>query len=214
MPRLVQPELLDSLAPDDPAAQRFRRDMRLTNAAMGNHRWIARTLPGLMHAAEIALELGAGTGELASRLRAQGVAVDGLDLWPAPPGWPEARTWHRADVLTFSGYEAYPVFVGNMILHQFADAELAALGAKLRASARVIVACEPARRPLSRVLYRVIAPLFGASRVALHDGDVSIVAGFRGDELPRLLGLERATWEVRVSQALLGACHLVAVHRS
>lgn len=214
MPRVVQPELLDSLAPDDPAAQRFRRDMRLTNAAMGNHRWIARVLPGLARSGELALELGAGTGELATLLRARGVEVDGLDLWPAPPDWTGARAWHRADVLTFPGYRAYPVLVGNMILHQFTDAQLAALGETLRTTARVIVACEPVRRTASRLLYRAIAPLLGASRVSLHDGDVSIVAGFRDGELPILLGLDRRAWDIRVSITWLGAYQLIAVRRT
>lgn len=171
-------------------------------------------LPGLARPGELALELGAGTGELATLLRARGVGVDGLDLWPAPPRWPGARAWHRADVLTFLGYRAYPVLVGNMILHQFTDAQLAGLGEKLRTTARVIVACEPVRRTASRLLYRAIAPLLGASRVSLHDGDVSIVAGFRDDELPILLGLDRRVWDIRVSITWLGAYQLIAVRRT
>ena len=41
-----------------------------------------------------------------------------------------------------------------------------------------------------------LAPLFRANRVTLHDAHVSIAAGFRGDELPRALGLDPAQYKV------------------
>ena len=78
--------------------------------------------------------------------------------------------------------------VGNLIFHQFSGPDLAHLGDTLRRSARVIVACEPLRRRISQLLYRSFAPLFGANHVSLHDAHVSIAAGFRGHELPALLG--------------------------
>ena len=37
MKRIVQPELLDALPPDDPRAVRSRRDLRRVNAWMRNH---------------------------------------------------------------------------------------------------------------------------------------------------------------------------------
>ena len=37
MNRIVQPELLDELPPDDPRAMRSRRDLRRINAWMRNH---------------------------------------------------------------------------------------------------------------------------------------------------------------------------------
>ncbi|MEO6875419.1 MAG: hypothetical protein ABI222_11430 [Opitutaceae bacterium] len=213
MPRTLQPEILDSLPPDHPDAMHNRRDLRWTNRFMGNHRWIARTLPTLLRTGETALELGAGTGELGLRLAARRVPVDGLDLWPRPTTWPAGRAWHSADLKTFAGYDDYAVVFGNLIFHQFSDDDLAALGAQIRRHARVIVACEPARRRLSQIYYRVFAPLFGANYVSLHDAHVSIAAGFCDDELPHALGLGRSEWDCRCTTTVLGAYRMVATRR-
>ena len=49
MKRLVQPELLDSLPPDDPRARGSRRDLRRVNWWMGHHVILARTPgPGIL----------------------------------------------------------------------------------------------------------------------------------------------------------------------
>jgi hypothetical protein len=42
--RLVQPEILDTLPPDDPRALRSRRDLRRVNAWMGNDAIMAQAL--------------------------------------------------------------------------------------------------------------------------------------------------------------------------
>lgn len=212
--RSLQPELLDALPADHPAALHNRRDLRLTNRAMGNFRWFARVLPPLVRPGERVLELGAGTGDLGRRLHRCGVALDGLDRWPRPEAWLAARAWHQADVETFRGYANYPVVMGNLILHQFSDAALAALGEKLRATARLIMFCEPARRRLSQFLFATAAPLLGANYVSRHDARVSIAAGFRGDELPRALGLDAGAWDCRVTTTFLGAYRLIAVRRA
>jgi hypothetical protein len=213
MRRELQAELLDSLPPDHPDALHNRRDLRLTNRLMGNHRWLARTLPALLRPGESVLELGAGTGELGARLAARGVGLDGLDLWPRPAGWPPARAWHRTDLLAFDGYDRYAAIIGNLIFHQFTAADLAALGRNLRRSVRVIVACEPARRRFSQVCFARLAPLFGANHVSLHDAHVSIAAGFCDEELPRMLDLEPADWDCRCRTTALGAYRMTAVRR-
>ena len=214
MPRTLQPELLDALPPGHPAALHSRRDLRLTNRAMGNFRWFLRTLPPLVRSGETVLELGAGTGDLARALHGRGVSVDGLDRWPRPAEWPADRAWHSADLTAFPGYASYPVIIGNLIFHQFSEVELAALGARLRDHARLIVACEPARRRLYQIIFGVVAPLLGANYVTRHDARVSIAAGFRGNELSRALGLDPALWECRVTKSLLGAYRLVASRRA
>ena len=213
MQRTLQPELLDSLPPDHPDALHNRRDLRLTNAIVGNPRWLGRQLPRLLRTGETALELGAGTGELGLRLARAGVPVDGLDLWPRPAAWPAARAWHQADLRSFAGYGDYAVVVGNLIFHQFNASDLRELGRRLGENCRVIVACEPHRRRVSQLLYRTLGPVFGANHVSLHDAHVSIAAGFRGHELPELLGLDDR-WQVRCHTTLLGVYRMVAVRRT
>jgi hypothetical protein len=214
MQRSLQPELLDALPVDHPDARHSRRDLRLTNLMLGTHRWLARTLPDLVRPGERVLEIGAGTGELGARLARRGLQTAGLDVWPRPADWPAAADWHQEDLRTFAGYERYAVVAGNLILHQFSDSDLAGLGRKLSRGSRVIVACEPARRRVSQLLYRTIAPWFGANHVSLHDAHVSIAAGFRGHELPALLGLERQNWHVRQQTTVMGVYRLLAVHRA
>jgi hypothetical protein len=214
MQRILEPEVLDSLAPSDPDALHSRRDLRLTNRIMGNYRWLARTLRPVLRPGEVALELGAGTGELGQQLVARGIAADGLDRWPRPENWPANRAWHVADLRTFDGYAGYPVIFGNLIFHHFDEAELAALGEILQRHARAIIACEPARRRSSQKLFAAVAPLFRANPVTLHDARVSIAAGFIGDELPKCLRLPPSAWQWRCRATLLGAYQMVAIRRS
>ena len=213
MNRACLPELLDSLPPDHPDAIHNRRDLRIINRFMRNRAWFEGVLPPLLRPGETALEIGAGMGDLARDLGERGIPADGLDLWPRPKYWPTARHWHRADLRTFGGYGDYPVVIGNLILHQFTDAELAALGERLRRTARAIVACEPARRRISQVIMATLGPLFGANHVTRHDAHVSVTAGFLGDELPRALGLPGGEWTCTCSATGLGVYRMVAVRK-
>ena len=214
MNRTCEPELLDSLPHDHPDAVHSRRDLRLINGILRNGAWFERTLRTALRPGERVLEIGAGTGEMALRLSRAGVSVDCLDLCPAPAAWPQGRAWHRADLTTFDGYGAYPAVIGNLIFHHLEQDELAALGARLRRSARVIAACEPGRSKASQAAVAAVGPLLGASHVTLHDARVSIAAGFRGDELPRSLGLMDAAWEVTCATSALGSNRMLAVRRA
>ena len=214
MQRVLVPELLDSLPPSHPDALGSRRDLRVINRVMGNHRWLARRVPGLLGPGDRVLEIGAGTGELARRLEAAGVAVDGLDVADPPCDWPSGRVWHRADVRAFDGFDDYAGVVANLVLHQFTAEELASVGARIRrGKVRVLLACEPARRRIFQRLFAWFAPMCGANRVSLHDAHVSIGAGFRADELPRQLGLGARGWDNSLRYTFLGACRLVAMRR-
>jgi 2-polyprenyl-3-methyl-5-hydroxy-6-metoxy-1,4-benzoquinol methylase len=210
MTRILTPELLDSLPSQHPDALHSRRDLRWINHAMGNHRWFAATLPPMLRNGERVLELGAGTGTLAARLAARGVVVDGLDFCPRPAAWPSERAWHTGDLRDFAGYHEYTGVYGNLIFHHLSDAELTALGATLRKSVRVILASEPVRSARAQRLFAVCGRVCGANHVTLHDAHVSIAAGFRGHELPRLLGLDPNAWSIRVGTTWLGAYRMVA----
>jgi 2-polyprenyl-3-methyl-5-hydroxy-6-metoxy-1,4-benzoquinol methylase len=210
MPRTIQPELLDTLSPHDPDAIHSRRDLRVLNRFLGNHRWIEHVLRARLREGDRVLEIGAGTGELTQRLRKAGIRADGLDTFPAPDHWPESFTWHSADLRSFDRYPEYDVIVGNLIFHHFDDDELARLGAVLRDSARLIIACEPARRRVSQWMMRAMGPIFGASHVTLHDAHISIAGGFFSDELPQALGLNDPLWDVQRSHGWLGCYRMVA----
>lgn len=213
MLRACHPELLDSLPPDHPDALASRRDLRLINRLLRSRAWFEAQIPRLIRPGERVLEIGAGMGELGKHLNTRGIALDGLDLWPRPDGWPADRAWHRADLRAFAGYDAYPVVIGSLIFHQFTDAELADLGARLKRSARVILASEPERRRASQIATAALAPLFGINYVTRHDAQVSMTGGFRGDELARLLGLDER-WNVRCRATTLGANRMIAIRRA
>jgi hypothetical protein len=214
MNRACEPELLDSLPHDHPDAVHNRRDLRLINRIMRNRAWFERALPPLLHPGERVLEVGAGMGEMALGLNSRGIAVDGLDLWPRPSAWPADREWHVADLRTFEGYGAYTAVIGNLIFHQFNEAELAQLGARIRRTARVVIACEPRRSALLQTMMAVAAPLLGANHVTRHDAHVSIAAGFRGDELAAALGMTAAQWDITRTVTAFGASRMVARRRT
>ena len=214
MKRQLTPEILDSLPPGDSAARRSRRDLRVFNAVLGNARWLGRVLPPLVRPGERVLELGAGDGELGTRLLSAGLTMAGLDRAPRPATWPAAARWHQADALAFDGWGGYEVVTGNLIFHHFDAAALRALGTRMAAHARVIVAGELVRRRIFQRLFAALCVLVRADAVSRHDGRVSIEAGFRGDELPELLGLDPAVWRWRVATNWAGAYRLVAVRRA
>jgi hypothetical protein len=204
MKRVCLPEMLDALPPDHPDAQHSRRDLRIINVIMRNRGWLVSSVKASVRPGERILEIGAGTGELAMALQAEGLPVDGLDRCPRPPGWPEGSAWHQGDLRTFGGYASYPVILANLILHQFSDGDLAGIGAVLRRDARVVIACEPERWRFTQAAMAIIAPLFGASLVTLHDAHVSMAAGFRGSELASALGMDGAGWGFARNKARVG----------
>jgi hypothetical protein len=213
VPRRLLPELLDSLPPGSLAASRSRRDLHRLNRIMGNPAWFVRTARPLVNAGESVLEIGAGEGIVALALRAAGLRVAALDQFPAPAGWPLAAPWYTMDLREFEGWPAYPVVVGNLILHHFEAAPLAALGQTLDRHARVLIFNEPLRHLRVRLLWALGARLGGASYVTRHDGRVSIGAGFQADELSRLLGLAAERWRWASTVTLLGGYRFVATRR-
>lgn len=211
MERSLRPEILDQLAPGEPSAQRSRRDLFRINAVMGNVRWLRCQLDRFVRPGERVLEIGAGDGSLGDG--GHEGRHDGLDLWPRPAHWPGRSRWHQVDVLKFERWAEYPVVCGNLIFHHFTDEVLGQLGAKIREHARVVLACEPVRARLFQLLFAGLCPLIGADEITCHDGDASIAAGFKGNELAERLGLRVEDWRYRVHETMRGAYHLIAVRR-
>ncbi len=213
--RLVQPEILDSLPEEAPAARRSRRDLRVLNRLLGNETWFRDVLAGRRRPDDRILEVGAGEGTLARALMKAGLGpVAGLDLARRPADWPVQAPWFQTSVFEFVSWTDYSVVMGNLVFHHFKADELAEIGAQLGRRARLIVLSEPLRSRRSAWLFSLVCPLIKADPVTRHDGRVSIEAGFRGDELPALLKLDPKQWSWRITHTVFGSYRLVAERRA
>jgi hypothetical protein len=216
MQRIVEPELLDEIHPSHPDAVKSRADLRRLNALMGNHRWIAGGVRRHLPEKGQILELGAGDGGLARLLRRKAPGLRGryvaVDIGPTPADWPKDLAWRQADFRDVLASKAFwrPVkmVIANLFLHHFPDDVLALLGERLH-DMEVFLACEPSRRPLHLWQGRFAAPFL--NRLTRHDMPVSIRAGFTGEELPRILGLDATSWLWQTKETFFGSCRLRAV---
>lgn len=202
-PRVVAPEWLDTLAPDDPRAIRSRGDLRRINRLMSSCGVLERSLDALLRDAPAArlTELGAGDGSLALRLarrlagRFPNVAIDLLDLQPtlsqATLAGFDALRW-RAQVIHEDvhdwlrhprcGDEARSIVFANLFVHHFDGPRLRVLLAGIAGHAHAFVCVEPRRSPLALWGSRLLGAV-GCNDVTRHDAVVSVRAGFAGREL-------------------------------
>jgi len=202
MKRIIQPELLDALPPDDPRAIWSRRDLRRVNAWMRNHAIMVKALQTAVNGCppKHITDLGAGDGHFLARVakktsfRWPAVKVTLLDNQKimgaqtlsslAPFGWPAERV--VADVFDWlPGAGALDIVVTNLFLHHFDDARLMELFRAVANRARLFVAIEPRRASWAGFCCRLLW-LIGCNSVTRHDATVSVRAGFSGDELSAL----------------------------
>jgi len=215
MLRIVQPEILDSLPHDDLEAIHSRQDLSRINQLMGNTRWLKRVLLLDKDQSHDFLEIGAGDGRLGKTLlKAMQVnSYTALDIAPKPSAWPQSARWVESDLLTYDGYDEASHLIANLILHHFEFTALKQLGQRItQSSIHTIVACEPCRRAFHKVQVKA-GRLIGFNRVTLHDATVSVEAGFRGNELPELLGLSASEWDCSIQETFMGAYRMRATRR-
>lgn len=216
--RTVGEEILDGLAPADPAAIASRRDLRRLHRLMGSRGILLRALragPWPSGRPRRLLELGAGDGTLllgvAQRLAGQWPPVelcllDRQDLVApatvaayAAAGWRvHSQVGDVADGFA-RGNGAAPPWDGilvNLFLHHFADAELAAMLAAIAARCTRFLALEPRRAPLALLGSRLVG-LAGASAVTRVDAVLSVRAGFRAREITALWPGAPVRWQLR-----------------
>ena len=209
MKRIVQPEFLDKLPPDDPRAVRSRRDLRRVNGWMCNHVIVAGALDKTFHGhppGQIT-EIGAGDGTFLLSV-AQKI----------PQRWPDVNAslidlqrnvsletlaafascgWHAEAVVAdvFDWPETVSdIVVANLFLHHFDGARLAELLRMVSRRTKFFIAIEPRRGcwPLfcSRLLWAI-----GCNGVTRHDATVSVRAGFSGNELSALWP-DKQNWQL------------------
>lgn len=210
--RIVRPELLETYPDDHPDAIKGREDLLVVNAVMGNHRWMERVLRRRYQPGWRVTEIGAGDGALSLRFWRHGVcpstALCAVDLAGRPPAWPAEAAWVQGNLLEQPLPDS-EVLVANLILHHFREPQLRALGAGISPNTRLILAAEPARMRVHSWLGRALCFLAEFNHITTYDMQVSIRAGFRGDELRQELGLG-AGWEVRAYMHPMGAYRFMA----
>jgi hypothetical protein len=209
MKRIVQPEFLDKLPPDDPRAVRSRRDLRRVNDWMCNHVIVAEALDKTFHShppGQIT-EIGAGDGTFLLSV-AQKIS----------PRWPDVNAnlidlqrnvsletlaafasfgWHAeavvADVFDWPKTHS-DIVAANLFLHHFDGARLTELLHMVSRRTKFFIAIEPRRGcwPLfcSRLLWAI-----GCNGVTRHDATVSVRAGFSGNELSALWP-DKQNWQL------------------
>ncbi len=212
MLRVVEPELLDSLAPDDPRAIRSRADLRRINRWMAAQSLLGHSLDTVLQAAALhdsapvrLLELGAGDGTLLLRLaqrRARHwpqISLGLLDLQPVicqhtiaayrTLGWQveviraDVFDWlAQAQVGIAVGAHAKPVILANLFVHHFDGLRLQSLLHGIADCAQAFVCLEPRRSPFALFGSRALGAI-GCNDVTRHDAMISVRAGFRALEL-------------------------------
>ena len=203
MRRVVEPEILDRLAPDDPRALRARRDLRRANAMMLQDVVMARTLSKYAtRPPRVLVDLGSGDGifmlrvarRLARRWRdVEAILVDQQDAVSGETRAAFAALGWKVSVAAenvFAFLERTPrpeadVITANMFLHHLQEADLVRVLASVARIAPLFVAGELRRTKFARESARFMW-LAGFGDVICHDARVSATAAFVGKELSAL----------------------------
>ncbi len=229
--RTVSAEELDSLAADDPRAQRARRDLRRVN-------WLMRTRDILIDALRSTasdarrssgaplrlLELGAGDGSLLLAVAKKTARtwppveltlLDRLSLvdtatcaafgrvgWRAHPLAMDVLVW--ATTAPAARAPRCDAIVTNLFLHHFADQQLHELLSAIAARCDLFVACEPRRAVLPLAGSHLLG-FVGASRLTRADAVLSVRAGFAQREISQLWSKVPGEWDVQEQAAGLFA---------
>jgi len=216
MQRSVKPEILDTLPSCNIDAQASRRDLLLINKLMSNWSWIRRALEKApRHTEAHYCEIGAGDGALAKYLSQalSPFAYTAIDIADIPDDWPAVATWQKANILQNADYSNATHLIANLTLHHFEIDQLKYIGNQIQNSTiQTLIACEPCRRRLHQIQLGA-GKLIGFNHVTLHDGHVSVEAGFRAAELPELLGFSSSQWQCSITETLMGAYRMVANRR-
>ncbi|WP_341214000.1 methyltransferase domain-containing protein [uncultured Limimaricola sp.] len=202
MRRVLVPEMLDDLPPDDPRARASRADLRRINRLMFNaHIAAALIRDHVVGPMRVVVDMGCGDGTGALRLARRLGPIQGaprlvlLDMQPvvAPAtiaalgalGWRVAVVASDAQGWIAARTAPVDLVIANLFLHHFEGPSLEALLAEIAAHARHLVATEPLRTRLSYIASRAVGAI-GANEVTRHDAPASVRAGFRGEELSQL----------------------------
>jgi SAM-dependent methyltransferase len=227
--RTLEPEWLDELPPDDPKAVRSRRDLKRLNWWMRHESLVADALLRYSKGKSLqrVVDLGAGDGTFAlgltRKLVQQHPKVQVLLVDRQPCMSAETREGFQSlgctvetvasdifDWLTHAVVPSGTVFIANLFLHHFHEAELCEMFYLASKQVDLFAACEPRRAELPLRMAKLVG-LIGCNSVTRHDAVVSVRAGFTKRELSDMWPTEGA-WLLQEQHAGLFS-HLFVAHR-
>lgn len=187
--RVVKPELLDSAERE--LRNRSLQDIARINRWCGGHRVLLRVLSDLASSREkfSVLDVGAASGDMGQCIR---------EAFPnAKVLLTDYRLAHlRSAALPRLAADAFSLpfhpgtfdfVVCSSVLHHFPDNEVVDLIRQIRFLARrALIILDLERHPIPYYILPVTRRVFGWSTLTLHDGPISVAAGFRSEELASL----------------------------
>lgn len=187
--RVIRRELLDD-APE-PEALESLQDLVRINCRLGGHGVLLKILSGVVGPAEefTVLDVGAATGDSAvvvsNNYPGAGVISLDHDFFHLCNG-PGQRVCGDGFRLPFRDGAVDFVFC-SLFLHHFPDRQIVELLREAgRVARRAVLVSDLERRRLPYWFLPATRWLFGWCNITVHDGQLSVAAGFRRGELPRL----------------------------
>jgi SAM-dependent methyltransferase len=187
--RVLKPELLDTAGPGE--AGENLQDMVFLNRWFGPHRALRGILNDLVYREErfSVLDIGAGSGDLGKCIRgsyryANVVSLDRRSVHLRNAEGPRvvADAWQ----LPFAP-KTFDFVLCSSFLHHFPDDEVIRLISEFRRYARrCLIVLDLERNPFAISFLPMTKALFRWSPLTIHDGPVSVAAGFRQTELTAL----------------------------
>ncbi len=187
--RRVEPEWLEDAPPA--AAARNLRDLVRINRWFGGHRVLLEVFRRLVRPLDSfsVLDVGAASGDMGRQLRAayRNARVVSLDRRIAHlRGASSPRLVAEAPGLPFRE-RSFDFVLCSLLLHHYSDRSAAALvGQLLRFSRRSLVVLDLERHRFARSFLPLTRWLFRWTELTVHDGCVSVAAGFTPKELASL----------------------------
>lgn len=196
------PELMDDLELPKPELAAALADLKKVNTLLGGHAvgiaglkpFLSRETPSHI------LDIGCGDGEFLRHLhkycskKGFKVRLTGWDRNAESLAWGHSQNKDGIDIQ----YEIQDIMkrpelpegefiiICNLFMHHFTDDQIHKMLSYWSDSrCKAIVINDLDRNPLAYYLFRLFGVIFMRSKIAIHDGMISILRGFRSSELER-----------------------------
>jgi len=187
--RQIRPELLDHAPPE--SARRCLADLVRINTRFGGHAAIQRALAQVATEKDkfTLIDIGAASGDVARVLQGlyplasiTSLDCNSVNLENAPP----PQVIADAFSLPFLS-ESFDFVHCSLFLHHFEDDRIIdLLRCFYRTARRALIVCDLERHLVPYGFLPLTKYLFGWEHMTVHDGQISVRAGFRASELLRL----------------------------